>query len=47
MILQVNGLTTVDYVEKDADVARHGVIAVQIHSGGPMRIEFRNIRIKT
>jgi hypothetical protein len=44
--LQINDLTTVDYTEQDAAIARSGIIALQIHSGGPMRIDFRNLRIK-
>lgn len=45
--LSINGLKTVDYTEKDDKIARKGIIALQIHAGPPMRIEFRNIRIKT
>ena len=45
--LKINGVTTVDYKEPDAAIARSGIIALQVHSGGPMRVDFRNIRIKT
>ncbi len=44
--LKINGVTTVDYKEPDADIARSGIVALQVHSGGPMRVDFRNIRIK-
>ncbi len=44
--LKINGVTTVDYKEADADIARSGIVALQVHSGGPMRVDFRNIRIK-
>lgn len=44
--LSLNGFTTVDYREPDENIARSGIIAVQVHSGGPLRIEFRNLRIK-
>ncbi len=44
--LAINGVTTVDYVEPDDKIAREGIIAVQIHSGGPMEVQFRNLRIK-
>ena len=44
--LKINGVTTVDYKEPDAMIARSGIIALQVHSGGPMRVDFRNIRIK-
>jgi hypothetical protein len=46
IVLKVNGVTTVDYREPDAEIARSGIVALQVHSGGPMKIEFRNIRIK-
>lgn len=45
--LKINGVTTVDYKEPDADIARSGIVALQVHSGGPMRVDFRNIRIKS
>ena len=44
--LKINGVTTVDYKEADADIARSGIVALQVHSGGPMRVDFRNIRLK-
>ena len=44
--LSINGLTTVDYRETDKTVARNGIIALQLHSGPAMRIEFRNIRLR-
>jgi hypothetical protein len=44
--LTLNGLKTVDYHEPDANIARDGIIAVQVHSGPPLRVEFRNVRIK-
>ena len=46
IILKVNGVTTVDYHEPDSQIARFGMIAVQVHSGGPLKVEFRNLRIK-
>jgi hypothetical protein len=45
--LKMNGLTTVDYVEPDQSIARRGIIALQVHSGPAMKIEFRNLRIKS
>ncbi|MAT13746.1 MAG: hypothetical protein CMJ46_00565 [Planctomyces sp.] len=44
--LKMNDLTTVDYAEPDADIARTGLIALQVHSGGPLKVEFRRIRIR-
>lgn len=46
IVLKVNGVTTVDYKETDANIDRKGIIALQVHSGGPLKVEFRNIRIK-
>jgi hypothetical protein len=42
----LNGVQTVDYEEKDADVARTGVIGLQIHGGEPAQASYRNIRLK-
>lgn len=44
--LAINGLTTVDYTEPDSTIPCTGVIALQVHSGPPLRVAFRNIRIK-
>jgi hypothetical protein len=44
--LRLNGVTTVEYTEADAAIAREGIIATQIHSGGPMEVRFKNLRIK-
>jgi hypothetical protein len=42
----VNGLQTVDYKETDDQVARRGIIGLQIHGGEPAEASYRNIRIK-
>jgi len=44
--LTLNGVKTVDYREMDDSIAREGIIALQVHAGGPLRVEFRNLRIK-
>jgi len=44
--LSINGVVTSDYTEKDEGIARTGILAPQIHSGGPMEVQFRNLRIK-
>lgn len=44
--LFVNDLQTVDYQEADTKIPRTGIIALQVHSGPPLRVEFRNIRIR-
>lgn len=43
---QLNGFTTVDYTEESEDAAKEGVIALQLHVGPAMRIEFKDVMIK-
>lgn len=47
IVQQLNGLKTVDYIEQDPNIPRRGIIALQLHAGGPMEIHFKDIRIKT
>lgn len=42
----LNGHQTIDYREEAADIARTGIIGLQIHSGPPTEAWYRNIRIK-
>ena len=43
----LNGVTTVDYTEKDEKKgAREGIIALQLHAGPKMRVWFKDIQIK-
>lgn len=44
--LWINGEPTVDYTEKDAEVAHSGIIAVQIHGGPPSEAWYRNLEIR-
>jgi hypothetical protein len=44
--LFVNGHPTIDYVEQDAEIARDGIIGLQIHSGPPTEAWYRNITIR-
>ena len=44
--LTLNGVTTVDYREEDEAIAREGIVALQVHAGGPLRVEFRKLRIR-
>ncbi len=41
----LNGLQTVDYTEKE-DVAKTGIIGLQIHGGKPAVASYKDIRIK-
>lgn len=42
----LNGHQTIDYQEKDKDIARTGIIGLQIHSGPPTEAWYRKIRIR-
>lgn len=44
--LWLNGVKTVDYVEKDAKIARDGIIAVQIHGKMQAVIAYKDITIE-
>jgi len=43
--LYINGVKTCDYIEKDLKIPAKGVFAVQIHSGGVGKVEFRDLTI--
>ena len=43
----INGQQTVDVIdEQDAKAAKSGILALQIHVGPPMAVQFKNLRIK-
>lgn len=42
----LNGYKTVDYTEADDEIARRGIIGLQIHGGSPAEASYRDIRIK-
>ncbi|MFK8112552.1 MAG: DUF1080 domain-containing protein [Rubripirellula sp.] len=42
----VNDVKTIEYTEEDAEIPKHGVIGLQIHSGKPTEAWYRNIRIR-
>jgi len=43
----INGQQTVDVVDEQASkAAKSGILALQIHQGPPMTVQFKNIRIK-
>lgn len=43
----INGKLTVDVTdEQESKAAKSGILALQIHAGPPMKIQFKNIRIK-
>ncbi len=44
--LSINGERTVDVLDDDPNAARaSGVLALQLHAGAPMRVEFKNLRL--
>ena len=44
--LDLNGVRTVDYQEIEPGIDRSGFIALQVHSGPPLKIEFRGLEIQ-
>jgi hypothetical protein len=43
----INGVQTIDFTDEDpANQAMSGILALQIHAGQPMVVEFKNIRLK-
>jgi len=46
--LKINGVVMCQAIDnQDGVAARDGVIALQMHPGPPMKVQFRNLRIKT
>lgn len=43
--LSINSVNTVDYQEQDRAIPMKGKIALQVHSGGPFKVEFRKLRL--
>jgi hypothetical protein len=47
IVLELDGVKTVDYVEADPAIPTSGFIAVQVHAAGsPVEMQFKDIRIK-
>ncbi|RFC44893.1 MAG: protein of unknown function DUF1080/Cytochrome c [Verrucomicrobia bacterium] len=46
LIHQINGITTVDVTDDHPEAVRKGILALQLHAGPPMRVEFRNLRLR-
>jgi predicted dehydrogenase len=44
--LHLNGIRTVHYVESEPGLLRRGFIALQVHSGPPIQVEFQGIMIR-
>lgn len=47
IVQKINGITTVDLMDKQAEKASmKGILALQIHVGPPMKVEFKDIQLK-
>lgn len=46
IVITLNGVNSVTYVEPDEAIARTGRIGLQIHAGGPMVIQFKDLLIQ-
>jgi hypothetical protein len=47
MMHEINGQTMVEVTDEDHQAARRsGILALQLHVGDPMKVQFRNIRLK-
>jgi pimeloyl-ACP methyl ester carboxylesterase len=46
ILLTLNGKRSVEYTETDPEIKREGKIAAQIHGGGPMEVQFKDIWVQ-
>jgi hypothetical protein len=47
IVCEINGTTMSEIVDEDKDVRRRaGLLAFQLHKGAPMKVQFRNIKLK-
>lgn len=44
--LELNGVKSVEWVEEDPSIEQSGFIALQLHGGPPLQMEFKNLKIK-
>ena len=45
-IHQVNGVTTMDLTDNHPEAKRKGILALQLHAGAPMTVEFKDIQLR-
>jgi len=45
-VLKINGVTMCEVTDRDPRRTPEGHLAVQVHRGPPMKVQFRNIRIR-
>lgn len=46
LVHKINGITTVDVTDECAKGPASGIVALQLHAGEPMMVEFKSIRLK-
>jgi len=47
LVQEINGVKTVDVTDNDeSKAAKEGILALQIHVGPPMTVQFKDIRLK-
>ncbi|MCA9205957.1 MAG: DUF1080 domain-containing protein [Planctomycetales bacterium] len=47
LVQKINGFTTVDITDNQSDkAAKSGILALQLHAGPPMVVQFKDIRVK-
>ena len=46
IIQKINGRLMCELTDENTEARKDGVIALQIHAGPPMKVQFRNIRLK-
>ena len=45
-IHQINGVTTMDLKDNHPEAKRKGILALQLHAGGPMTVEFKDVQLR-
>jgi hypothetical protein len=46
VVLEINGVTMCEVLDHDPRRARQGHLALQVHTGPPMTVQFQDIRIR-
>jgi hypothetical protein len=46
LVHKINGNTTSEVIDHSDKALKSGILALQLHAGPPMKVEFRNLRIK-
>ena len=46
IIQKINGQVMCEVTDEDNNARKDGIIALQVHAGDPMKVQFKNIRLK-